>query len=320
MLKKIFGFLKKSDEEEIPKISEPKPFKVELISNLISNTFKDNIDNKDKFDDKLSFVKDHKIKDIKQKIKIYFNKKEKIEFDAIIISKNSLLIDRSFRDYFIPEKIEILSLNKKYLIKTNLIEEGFVYIMPEKMLIISFFSNLFEKNLGIDGNKSNQEIQEENLINTDVKTDLFEAVPINFIKINVSSLYGYKNPENGLSFNENETNLILKGIYFGSLLINEKYKNLNVLNLNYAKCGSLGMEILIKTKIPNLKILKLQSSEMTSKSILLFKDNIFSNLTELDLSNNEIGNEIIENLEKSNLINLTKLNLSKTILNFMAEL
>ena len=170
MLKKLFGFGKKDkkeekkekeekknksedDEEKIPEIPEPVTSKVELISNLISNTFEDN---KDKFENQLSLITEGEIPNITQKIKIYFGNETK-ELNSIIISKNSLLIYLSSNDFFSPEKIDILGLNKSYLIKTNLIEEVFIYIIIKKMLLISFFSNLFEKYIGIDKSKSNQE-------------------------------------------------------------------------------------------------------------------------------------------------------------------
>ena len=120
---------------------------------MISNTFEDN---NDKFENQLSLITEDEIPNIIQKIKIYFGNETK-ELNSIIISKNSLLIYLSSNDFFSPEKIDILGLNKSYLIKTNLIEEGFVYIIIKKMLLISFFSNLFEKYIGIDKSKSNQE-------------------------------------------------------------------------------------------------------------------------------------------------------------------
>ena len=329
MLKKLFGFRKKEKkekkeeedknedyEEKISEIPEPDTSKVELISKLISNTFEDN---KDKFENQLSLIKEDEIPNIIQKIKIYFGNETK-ELDSIIISKNSLLFDISWNDGLTPKKIDILGLNKSYLIKTNSTEEGFIYIIINKILFISFFSNLFEKYIGIDKSKSNQEesfiINEKKVFirrdsidyNSDVK------LPIYYIENNLIYLNGFFNGKENLFFNENDKNSILKAIYFFSLLINEKYKDFSTLNLSYANCGSLGIEILIKTNFYNLKVLKLSRSKMTSNSILLLKDNIFSNLTELDLSNNGIGNVLIENIGKLNLLNLTKLNLSKTMI------
>ena len=108
---------------------------------MISNTFEDN---KDKFENQLSLITEDEIPNIIQKIKIYFGNKTN-ELNSIIISKNCLLFDISWNDYLTPEKIDILGLNKSYLIKTNLIEEGFVYIIIKKMLFISFFQIYLKK-------------------------------------------------------------------------------------------------------------------------------------------------------------------------------
>ena len=188
------------------------------------------------------------------------------------------------------------------------------------MLLISFFSNLFEKYIGIDKSKSNQEEsfiingKKEYIKNNNINYCNDIKLPIYYKENNLIYLNGFFNNKENHFLTENDKNSILKAIYFTSLLINEKYKDFSTLNLSHANCGSLGIEILIKINFQNLKILKLSRSKMTSNSILLLKDNIFSNLTELDLSNNGIGNVIIDNLDKSNLMHLTKLNLSKTMI------
>ena len=64
--------------------------------------------------------------------------------------------------------------------------------------------------------------------------------------------------------NKEKSNLILKAIYFGSTLVDDKYRNFNSLNLNGTDCGSMGIQILTEINFPNLKILKLNGSKMTS--------------------------------------------------------
>ena len=287
--------------------SEPKLNKVELISKLINSHYKES---KEIFEDQESLIKEDNLLNSFLKIKIHSEKGEK-EVNSLIISKNTLLIDTNDT----PNRVDILSLKRSFYNKAEKKEEGFISIIIEDLLVLSFFTNLFEYYLGVEKNTDLKKDPnfiiyngQKTFVNEVDKID--EESPIFYIKNNLIYLNGfYKNKEKHNFYSEKK-NLILKAIYLGNTLIDDKYKNFNNLGLSGADCGSMGIQILIEINFQNLKILNLNGCKMTSNSILLFNHKMFSNLTELDLSNNYIGDNLIENLEKSNLINLTKLNIS----------
>ena len=313
MLSKLLGFVKKENSQKSPSgikkqaSKEPKTNKIELISKLINNLYKDS---KEIFDDQESITKEDNFSNVLLKIKIHSNKETK-NINSVIISKNTLLINTTET----PNKVDILSLKKSFYNKTEKKEEGFISIIVGDLLFISFFVNLFEYYLGLEKNRPSEKVSNFIVCNgqkivVEKENQINEEFPVFYIKNNLVYLNGFYNNKGKCNFYIEKVNLILKAIYFGNSLIDDKYRDFNNLNLNEADCGSMGIQILIQIYFPNLKILKLNGSKMTSKSILLFNHKMFSNLTELDLSNNYIGDTLIENLEKSNLINLTKLNIS----------
>ena len=235
MLKKLFGFGKKEkkeekkevdkeirneeknikkkeeeekkevEEEKIPEIPEPDAYKVELISNIIYNNFNEKENNEDNFENQLSLIKEDETSNIIQTIKIYFEK-EKRELNSIVISKNSLLINIDWEFYSSPKRIDLLDLNKSFLLKTNLIEKGFVYIITKKLLFISFFSNLFEKFIGFDKGKSKQEeifiINEKQIFTKINSLDSYSGAyfPIFYIENNLIYLNGFINYQDKNTF------------------------------------------------------------------------------------------------------------------------
>ena len=276
---------------------------------MINNHYKES---KEILEDQESIINEDSLSKVFLKVKIHSNKGTK-KINSLIISKNTLLIDTSDTLNRV-DRVDILSLKKSFYNKTEIKQDGFVSIIEEKLLLISFFMNLFEYYLGLEKNDSSKE-DSNFIIRNGEKTfvkevdKMTEKCPIFYIKNNLIYLNGFYNKKEKNILNKEKSNLILKAIYFGSTLVDDKYRNFNSLNLNGTDCGSMGIQILTEINFPNLKILKLNGSKMTSNSILLF-NKMFSNLSELDLSNNYIGDILIENLEKSNLINLTKLNIS----------
>jgi len=313
MLRKLFGFVIKEKSQKSPSgikkqaSEEPKANKIELISKLINNHY---IDSNKIFDDQESITKEENLSNVFLKIKMHSDKEAKT-INSVIISKNTLLINTNET----PNKVDILSLKKSFYNKTEKKEEGFISIIVGDLLFISFFVNLFKYYLGLEKNRTSEKDKDFIICNGqkifgEKENKINEECPIFYINNNLVYLNGFYNNKGKCNFYIEKVNLILKAIYFGNTLIDDKFRDFNSLNLNGADCGSIGIQILIKIYFPNLKILKLNGSKMTNESILLFNHKMFSILTELDLSNNYIGDILIENLEKSNLINLTKLNIS----------
>ena len=302
------------DTKEIGEEPEPKTTKVKLIRDIMYYHYKGN--NNITCENQLSLVEENKYSDFMLKIILYDENKKKNKLDDIIISKNSILISTKSEP---PNKIDILNFKKTFTLQTNSIEEGFIYNYIENNLIISFFSNLFEKYLGIELKINNNDyekciIEDKTKIYLNLENqkerDKYKGYPVYYIKDHLLYLNEFINFEGKFDYLRNNINSYLKMIYVNSLIIDEQYKNLNVINLSNSRCGSKGIEILIKICFPNLNILKLNNIGIKSDAIKLLKDKMFLNLSELDLSRNNLEDVAIEYLDKLNLINLKKLNIS----------
>ena len=141
LLKNLFKLEKKVEKEETSDIS-----KIELIQMMLKNNYSDNNDN---FKGQISTINEKNYQNIIKKIKIA--KIADKEINSLIISKNTLLIYTNSKINNL-NKINFLSSKKTFLNKSDSTEDGFIYIIYNHYIFISFFSNLFNEYLGIEEN------------------------------------------------------------------------------------------------------------------------------------------------------------------------
>ena len=112
---------------------------------MINNHYKES---KEILEDQESIINEESLSKVFLKVKIHSDKGTK-KINSLIISKNTLLIETSDTINRV-DRVDILSLKKSFYNKTEINQDGFVSIIEEKLLLISFFMNLFEYYLGLE--------------------------------------------------------------------------------------------------------------------------------------------------------------------------